>query len=94
MFFMLFYYIFRISNISASKIMFSVKFCEFCFLPEFCEFLLFSVSWKTGDFILTTSSDISNEITACQKTRYASSPRSGMPYHKFGFVSSLVYTSA
>ena len=31
------------------KIMFSMKFSEFCVLPEFREFFLFSVSRKIGD---------------------------------------------
>ena len=34
--------------------MFYVKFCEFCVLPEFRYFFLFSVSRKTGDLILYT----------------------------------------
>ena len=39
-------------NFWLSKIAFSVKFCEFCFLPKFCEICQFSISQKTGDSIL------------------------------------------
>ena len=73
LFFLLFFLYFLYFEIFIIKITFSVKFCEFHFLPQFCEICLFSVSRNTGDSSVTQAKNIPIDEQSLAKGRIQSS---------------------